>query len=207
MTITWTLLRSLWLWALRIQTTPRQLRTRRQGCWRVQGGGAAHRCCPTRRSRSPRYGSNPSRPKVPGSQRSMSCSRRPPTAKPVERLGVLRWWSRERGCPSSESNPMDNTTIMSWNVRGLNDRARRDAVRTLVDDIRPSIVCLQETKLDVISQYLVFAMLGMSFADFAYLPASNTRGSVLVAAKQADISLSDEHVGCYLITVRVHPCA
>jgi len=71
---------------------------------------------------------------------------------------------------------MDNTTIMSWNVRGLNERARRDNVRTLVDDIRPNIVCLQETKLDVISQYLVFAMLGMSFTDFAYLPASNTRG-------------------------------
>ena len=102
---------------------------------------------------------------------------------------------------------MDNTTIMSWNVRGLNDRARRDAVRTLVDDIRPSIVCLQETKLDVISQYLVFAMLGMSFADFAYLPASNTSGGILVAARQVDISLSDVHVGCYSITVRVHPCA
>jgi exonuclease III len=101
---------------------------------------------------------------------------------------------------------MDNTTIMSWNMQGLNDRARRDVVRKLVGNIRPSIVCLQETKLDVISQYLMFAMLGMSFADFAYLLASN-RGGVLVTAREADISLSDVHVGCYSITVRVHPCA
>jgi len=50
-------------------------------------------------------------------------------------------------------------------------------------------------------------MLRMSFADFAYLPSSNTRGGVLVAARQDDISLSDVHVGCYSITVRVHPCA
>jgi len=85
---------------------------------------------------------------------------------------------------------MDNTTIMSWNVRGLNDRARRDVVHKLLDNIRPSIVCLQETKLDVISQYLMFAMLGMSFADFAYLLASN-RGGVLVTAREAKISLSD----------------
>jgi exonuclease III len=61
---------------------------------------------------------------------------------------------------------------MSWNVRGLNMRARN--VRTLVDDIHPSIVCLQETKLDVIPQSLVFSMLGINFSDFAYLPANNT---------------------------------
>lgn len=29
---------------------------------------------------------------------------------------------------------MDNTTVLSWNVRGLNAQARRDNVRTLVDD-------------------------------------------------------------------------
>jgi len=67
---------------------------------------------------------------------------------------------------------MDNTTILSWNVRGLNAQARRDDVRTLVDDIRPSIVCLQETKLDVISLSLILSMLGRAFTEYAYLPAS-----------------------------------
>jgi exonuclease III len=100
---------------------------------------------------------------------------------------------------------MDNTIVISWNVRGLNDRARRDTVRTLVDDIHPSIVCLQETKLAVIPQHLVFAMLGISFADFAYLPASNTRGGILIAARAADVSISDVLVGCYSLTVRVRP--
>jgi hypothetical protein len=42
--------------------------------------------------------------------------------------------------------------------------------RSLVD------VCLQETKLNVINQHLVFALFGINFCDFAYLPASNTRG-------------------------------
>ena len=70
---------------------------------------------------------------------------------------------------------MDNRIILCWNVRGLNDRARRDAVRTLVDDVHPTIVCLQETKLDVITQHLVFALLGISFNEFAYLQASNTQ--------------------------------
>lgn len=62
---------------------------------------------------------------------------------------------------------MENTPLLSWNVRGLSARARRDNVRTLVDDIHPSIVCLQETKLDVIPQSMVIAMLVVNFRDFA----------------------------------------
>lgn len=98
---------------------------------------------------------------------------------------------------------MENTSVMSWNVRGLNDRSRRDTVRTLVDDVRPSIVCLQETKLAVIPQHMVFAMLGLSYSVFAYLPASNTRGGILIAAREADISMSDVLVGCFSVTVKV----
>ena len=46
---------------------------------------------------------------------------------------------------------MDQAILISWNVRGLNTGARRDAVRVLVDDTRASLVCFQETKLSVIS--------------------------------------------------------
>jgi exonuclease III len=47
---------------------------------------------------------------------------------------------------------MDQYTMLSWKVRGLNMRARRDALRVLVGDIRPAILCVQETKLVVITQ-------------------------------------------------------
>lgn len=100
---------------------------------------------------------------------------------------------------------MDSITILPWNVRGLNDTARCDTVHTLVDDVHPSIVCLQEMKLDVISQHLVFAMLGINFTEFAYLPASNTRGSILIAARENDVSISNVLVGYYSLMVRVRP--
>lgn len=87
----------------------------------------------------------------------------------------------------------------------MNARARHDIVRTLVDDVRPSIVCLQETKLDVITQHLVFALLGINFCEFANLPASSTRGGILIATKQSDVSIFDVHIGFYSLTVRVHP--
>jgi hypothetical protein len=86
--------------------------------------------------------------------------------------------------------------LMSWNVRGLNDRARRDTVRTMVDDVRPAIVCLQETKLDVISQYVIFSMLGR-----LRLPTCVAHSRL--AGRQHDVVLSDVLVGCFSVTVKV----
>jgi exonuclease III len=44
---------------------------------------------------------------------------------------------------------MDPSKLLVWNVHGLNARARHDVVHELVASERPSIVCLQETKLSV----------------------------------------------------------
>jgi hypothetical protein len=35
---------------------------------------------------------------------------------------------------------MESSHFLIWNVRGLNDRAKRDSVKSLVVDIKPSIV-------------------------------------------------------------------
>ena len=100
---------------------------------------------------------------------------------------------------------MDNTTILSWNLRGLNARARRDCVHTLVSDIWPTIIYLQETKLNVIPQSTVFSLLGVSFSEFAYLPASSTRGGILVAGQCCDVAFIEVLIGCFSVTVAVKP--
>ena len=38
-----------------------------------------------------------------------------------------------------------------------------------------------------------------------YLPASNARGGILVAAKHQDVVVSDVLVGCYSVTIAVKP--
>jgi exonuclease III len=75
---------------------------------------------------------------------------------------------------------MSSGNIVIWNVRGLNSRSRRDVVRELVTSERPSIVCLQETKLDVISQSDILQILGQGF-DYFYLLADQTHGGILLA--------------------------
>jgi exonuclease III len=72
---------------------------------------------------------------------------------------------------------MSDNNILIWNVRGLNARPRRDVVRELVAAERPSIVCLKETKLGVISPYDVMQIMGTGF-EYFYLPAEQTRGGI-----------------------------
>jgi exonuclease III len=74
-----------------------------------------------------------------------------------------------------------NPKILCWNPRGLNDSAKRDSVRELVDSLRVNLVCFQETKMAVIDRFTVNQCLGPSFDGFDYLPALGTRGGILLA--------------------------
>lgn len=67
--------------------------------------------------------------------------------------------------------------IIFWNARGHNYPAKRSAVRSVVTSARPSLVCLQETKLDDDTPYLVADSLGHEFSSFFHLPADGTRGA------------------------------
>jgi hypothetical protein len=61
--------------------------------------------------------------------------------------------------------------IGSWNARGLNDGAKRDAIREFFDSLHVNFVCLQETKMEHIDHFIVTQTLGPAFDGFAYLPA------------------------------------
>jgi hypothetical protein len=71
--------------------------------------------------------------------------------------------------------------LLCWNPRGLNDSAKRDSVREVVDSLRVNLVCFQETNMVVIDLFIVNQCLGPSFDGFDYLPAEDTRGGILLA--------------------------
>jgi hypothetical protein len=54
---------------------------------------------------------------------------------------------------SSSLVPMGSENILIWNVRGLNAQSHHDAIRELVRAKHLSIVCFQETKLNVITDF------------------------------------------------------
>jgi exonuclease III len=95
--------------------------------------------------------------------------------------------------------------ILVANVRGLNDRARRTSVRSVVGSTGASIVCLQETKLSAVTPTIVMEALGADFDAYFCLPASDTRGGVIVASMSRVVQLDSAHIGANSITARVAP--
>ena len=68
-----------------------------------------------------------------------------------------------------------NCQILNWNVRGLNDGARQDSVYELVRTTAATIVCLQETKMQVMDHSVVSRTVGTKFVNsYTVLPADHT---------------------------------
>lgn len=98
-----------------------------------------------------------------------------------------------------------NLSIVFWNVRGLNSRAKRTAVHSVVSSADPCIVCLPETKLNFISSLLVLETQGTPFADFFFLPATGTRGGILLAWRSDHISLANPILGAFHVSATFSP--
>ena len=93
--------------------------------------------------------------------------------------------------------------VIVWNVRGLNAPARRNVVHQVVLAVNPGIVCLQETKLEVVTPEIVKHCLGNKFESFYYVPAVGTRGGVLLAWDALVVSISNRHISENAVTALV----
>ena len=93
--------------------------------------------------------------------------------------------------------------IAIWNVRGLNARARRYAVRSLINTTGASIVCLQETKMALMCSSAVLDALGSEFDDYTYLPAQGTRGGILLAWKSRMVNVDNHMFSPNTLTTQV----
>ena len=88
-------------------------------------------------------------------------------------------------------------------MRGLNDRVKRDYVKSLVVDIRPSIIFLQETKLCSISDFDIVSILGSGFSNFVYSPAIGTRGGVLISWRDGVFSSLASVIKQFSVSVKL----
>ena len=94
--------------------------------------------------------------------------------------------------------------VFVCNVRGLNGSARRTGVKSVVDTTGASIVCLQETKLDVVTNSIVMETLGADFDAYFCLPATETRG-IIVAWISRLVQLDSALIDVNGITTKVTP--
>jgi hypothetical protein len=66
-----------------------------------------------------------------------------------------------------------------------------------------SIVCFQETKVDVLDNFFVMQCLGPSFDGYVYLPAVDTRGGILLAWDSSIVQIERVSYDAHAITGEV----
>lgn len=95
--------------------------------------------------------------------------------------------------------------LVCWNVRGLTSPAKRKVLREFVDSIHEALVCILESKLESVDQFLIMQCLGPSYDGFTYLPALNTRGGIFVAWDLSWVPVSNMVNDTYSLTGYVSP--
>jgi exonuclease III len=95
--------------------------------------------------------------------------------------------------------------LLNWNVRGINNPAKRQEVKLFVEELNCNFVCFQETKLQLITRAIVCETLGSRFADnYIYLPAIGTRGGILIAGTtDFSIELETLAIGRFSVSGKV----
>lgn len=101
---------------------------------------------------------------------------------------------------------MSTDHLLVWNARGLNSRARRSAVRSLVEQHRASVVCIQESKVNSFSVTMNCEVTGVDF-DYAYLPAEGVAGGAVTSWRRDLWTGSQLSVRRHSVTILLTPLA
>ena len=89
--------------------------------------------------------------------------------------------------------------IVSWNVRGLNEVEKHVRIRHLIREWKANIVCLQETKLKMISRKTVRSLWNNIYVDWVDLASSRASGGVVVMWDERVVEKVEEFIGRYMI--------
>ena len=71
--------------------------------------------------------------------------------------------------------------ILNWNIRGLNDPKKWTTIANKIEESQCSIICLQETKKEIIDFPFLKNICSRRIAKYEYLPSVGASGGLLVA--------------------------
>ena len=70
--------------------------------------------------------------------------------------------------------------ILPWNVQGLNNPNKRVVVKNKLEEWKGDLLCLQETKIDKMEQYIVRSLCGSPSVDWVAAEAMHTVSGILL---------------------------
>jgi exonuclease III len=86
----------------------------------------------------------------------------------------------------------------------MNNPARQEELKQLVNSFKPELICIQETKMTKINPTTVKRALGLEYENnFVYLLAEGTKGGILLAARESILQLQNLAIANHTISVLV----
>ena len=70
--------------------------------------------------------------------------------------------------------------VLSWNVRGTNDVAKRKVIKAFIKMQRVDVVCLQETKFKEVSSGSIRSLGVGRFLDWVALRVEDASGGIVI---------------------------
>ena len=92
--------------------------------------------------------------------------------------------------------------IMSWNVKGINDVAKRSLIRAFIKSQRVDLGCLQETKLREISRGLIRSLGVGNHLEWVVVKAKGSSGGIVVFWDSRVLKLLGVEESHYTISCR-----
>ncbi|RVW39723.1 LINE-1 reverse transcriptase-like [Vitis vinifera] len=96
--------------------------------------------------------------------------------------------------------------ILSWNVRGANDKEKRRVIKDVIKSQKVDLVCIQETKIQEMSNGLVKSLGVGRCLEWGSLNSRGTAGGVLVFWDNRVLQLEEMEVGKFTVSCRFKSC-
>ena len=93
--------------------------------------------------------------------------------------------------------------LLSWNVHGANDSSKRKVIKALIRSQRVDLFCLQETKIQAMSEGVVRSLCTGRFLDWGTLDAYGSAGGILIYWDKRTLDVLEMEVGHFSTSCRL----
>ena len=92
--------------------------------------------------------------------------------------------------------------ILSWNVRGANDSSKRKIIKNYIRDQMVDLICIQETKIQAMSEDIVRSLGTRRFIDWRALNVEGATGGILICWDKRALDIMDWEEGQFTLSYR-----
>ena len=93
--------------------------------------------------------------------------------------------------------------LVSWNVRGANDSSKRKVIKAMIRSQRADLFCIQETKIQTMTEEVVRSSGSGRFLDWGAMGAQGSAGGILVCWDKRSLELLEMEMGNFSISCRL----